>query len=258
METKGAKVLITGAGRGIGRAVARRLAEDGAHLVLVCRNIDEKLEKELKKHGAASVQTLEADLSSLEGVQGLIDVAKPLHIDILFNNAGQLTGGLLETQKIEEIYSMMQVNLMATIHLTHGLLPGMLKRKNGKIINHASVMGVLQLPCASTYSASKAAVIAFTNSLHQELKGTGVTTLTLLTPGVKTRMYDQLEPLFGRFLKIPKSAIPPERYAEMIREAIIEDIEMLNPSGLTGTVLQIAKYLPGVFQRGVSMGFNRS
>jgi len=257
MEIKGAKVLITGAGRGIGRAVARRLAEDGAHLFLVCRTPDEKLERELKKHGARSVKMLRVDLSSQESVQHLVEETKPLDIDILFNNAGQLTGGLLENQPVHDIYQMMQVNVLALIHLTHGLLPGMLKRKSGKIVNHASVMGVMQLPTASTYAASKAAVIAFTNSLRQELKGTGVTTLTLLTPGVKTRMFDQIEPLHGQHIKVPQSTLPPERYAEMIREAIIEDLEVLNPVGSTGFALRLAKYVPTLFEKGVALRFKR-
>lgn len=257
METKNAKILITGANRGIGKAVAKRLAEDGAHLFLACRKQDEKLSAEFTKAGAASVTILEGELSTKEGVQDLVDQAKKVKIDILFNNAGQLTGGLLEDQSVDDIYSMLQVNVNALIHLTQGLLPGMIERNHGKIINHASVMGIMQLPTTSTYAASKAAVIAFTNALRQELKPTKVTTLTLITPGVKTRMFDQIAPLHGKNFDVPQNTIPPERYAEMIREAIVEDLEILNPSGFTGAALKIAKYFPAVFEKGASFKFKR-
>jgi uncharacterized protein len=191
-------------------------------------------------------------------VQKLVDQARPLEIDLLFNNAGLLTGGLLESQPLPDILKMLQVNVNALIHLTHGLLPGMLERKRGKIINHSSVSGVMHLPCASTYAASKAAVLAFTNSLRGELKDTGVTTLVLITPGVKTRMFDQIEPLYGKNIEVPNVSISPERYAEMIREAIVEDLPILSPSGSTGLVLGLARHLPQVFDFAVSFKFKRT
>jgi uncharacterized protein len=257
VETKGANILITGANRGIGKAVAKRLAEDGAHLFLAIRKIDLKLVEELEKAGAASVEVLETDLSSRKGVDALVEKLGKIKIDILFNNAGQLTGGLLEEQPIDDIYSMLQVNINALIHLSQAVLPQMLKRRKGLIINHSSVSAVMHLPCASTYAASKAAVLAFTNCLRQELKDTGVQTLVLITPGIKTKMFDKIEVLYGKNVEVPKDSIPPEKYAQMIREAILEDLEILNPSGLTGAMLQVAKYLPGVFERAVRFKFKR-
>lgn len=258
MEIKSANVLITGANRGIGKAVAKRFAEDGAHLFLAIRKNDPILVEELKKLGARSVQVLESDLSTPSGVQSLVDRAIPHKIDILFNNAGLLTGGLLEKQSLEEILTMLQVNVNALIHLTHGLLPGMLARNHGKIINHSSVSGVMHFPCASTYAASKAAVLAFTNSLRQELKGTAVTTLVLLTPGVKTRMFDQIEPLYGQNLDVPRDTITPDRYAEMIREAVLEDLPVLSPGGVTGVGLTMARHLPKIFDFAVALKFRRN
>ncbi len=258
METKSANILITGANRGIGKAVAKRLAEDGAHLFLAIRKYDAALVAELKKAGAPEVEVIESDLSTRAGVDSLVDKISRLKIDILFNNAGLLTGGLLEEQPIDDIYNMLQVNINALVHLTHAVLPQMLKRKKGLIINHSSVSGIMHLPCASTYAASKSAVLAFTNCLRQELKNTGVRTLVLITPGIKTRMFDKIEDLYGKNIETPKDTIPPEKYAEMIREAIVENLEVLNPSGLTGAALQVARYLPSVFERAVGFKFKRS
>ncbi len=258
MEIKGNHILITGANRGIGKAVALMCAEDKAHLHLVVRKTDAELEKELLKAGAASVKIYPLDLSSSEAIQQFISKMKNIDIDILFNNAGQLTGGLLEEQKFEDIASMLQVNVNALIQLTHGLLPQMLKRKRGKIINHASVSAVMNFPCASTYSASKAAVLAFTNCLRAELKNTEVTTLALVTPGVDTRMFNEIPKMYGNkidlgFLK----GIPPKKYAQMIREAILEDLPELRPSGMTGIGLQMAQHLPKTFENLILKRFKR-
>lgn len=257
METKGANILITGANRGIGKAVAKRLAEDGAHLFLSIRKNDPALVEELKKAGAKSVEVIESDLSTRKGVDSLVEKMGQTKIDILFNNAGLLTGGLLEEQPLDDIYNMLQVNVSALIHLTHAFLPQMLKRKKGLIINHSSVSGIMHLPCASTYAASKSAVLAFTNCLRQELKGTGVRTLVLITPGIKTRMFDKIEDLYAKNIETPKDTISPEKYAEMIREAIVENLDILNPSGATGAALKLARHLPSIFEKAVSFKFKR-
>ena len=258
MEIRDSHILITGANRGIGKAVALLLAEDKAHLHIAIRSPDAALQEELLKAGAASVTFYQGDLSSRAGIVSLLAATENVQIDILFNNAGQLTGGLLEEQPIDDIYSMMQVNVNALIHLTHGILPRMLKAKKGKIINHGSVSGVMNFPCASTYSASKAAVLAFTNCLKAELKGTGVTTLVLVTPGVETRMFNQISELYGskvdlNFLK----SIPSKKYAQMIREAILEDLEDLKPHGFSGVGLSIAQHLPKTFEKLTSRLFKR-
>lgn len=257
MEIENRQVFVTGASRGIGRAFAKMCAENKAHLHLVLRSQDMEIVKEMEAAGAKSVTIWEADLSSRASVQTLIEKIKPLPIDILFNNAGMLTGGLLEEQPLDEIYQMLQVNVNALIHLTHEVLPGMLERKRGKIINNSSVAAYMHFPCSSTYSASKAAVMAFTNSLRLELKGTGVTTLLLITPGVKTRMFDAIEDKYSKNIETPKDAISPGQYAKIIREAILHDIEVFEPGGLTGFGLKMVKYARSVFEREVLRRFKR-
>ncbi len=257
METKKAHILITGANRGIGKAVAKRLAEDGAHLYLAVRQNDPELVEEMRQAGAGAVEILECDLSTREGVDALVQKLGDTRIDILFNNAGVLTGGLLEDQPLDDIYDVFQVNVAALVQLTQALLPRMLKRKKGLIINNSSISGIMYLPGASTYAASKAAVIAFTHCLKQELRNTGVQTLLLITPGVKTRMFDRISDLYGQNYKVPKGTITPEKYAEMIHEAIVEDLEELSPSGLTGAAMHVARHLPSLVERAVRFRFKR-
>lgn len=253
------QILITGANRGIGLAFAKMAAKEHSHLHLVLRNENSSLTNELQQLGAKSVQQWQADLSSKAEVFALIEKIKNLEIDILFNNAGLLTGGLIEEQSIDEIYNMLQVNIASLIHLTHAILPGMINRKHGKIINNSSVSAIMHFPCASTYAASKAAVAAFTDCIKLELKKTGVSTLLLITPGIKTRMFDQIEPLYSKNFDIPSDSITADDYAELIKKAIIEDKEILEPAQYspTGIGLGIAKYLKPVFEAGALKRFTR-
>ncbi len=257
METKKAQILITGANRGIGRAFAKAVAADKAHLHLVVRKKDPELQAEMLAAGAASCQLWLADLSDRKSVEKLISETADLKIDILFNNAGLLFDGLLEEQNMDDIYQMMQVNVNSLIHLTHAFLPRMLQRKKGKIVNHSSVVAGMHLPGHSTYAASKAAVLAFTNSLRLEIKGSGVTSLCLITPAIKTRMFDQIIDGFGKKIEIPKNAMAPSKYADMIREAILLDLEVLSPKGITGLGFQLAKYLPKLFDLEMARRFKR-
>ncbi len=257
MDVSGKIILITGANRGIGKAFAEASAREKAHLILSVRKKDAELEHSLKALGAASVKTIESDLSSRSGVHGLLADLKEQKLDILFNNAGLLTGGLLEEQPLDDIYNMFQVNVNALVHLTHGVLPRLIAQKSGKIINHASVSAVMHFPCATTYAASKAAVWAFSDCLQQELKGTGVSTLCLFTPGIKTRMFDKIEDLYSKNFETPKDSISPEEYAVKILNAVKSDAVYLEPTGATGFAFTVAQNFKGLFNWVVAKRFQR-
>jgi uncharacterized protein len=257
MQVKNKTIAITGASRGMGKAFCRRVASEKTDLILVNRKADPTLEKKLLELGAKSVKTYEADLSDMSDVEKVAKKLNEHEIDILFNNAGMLTGGLLENQKMADVHKMLIVNLHTLIHLTHSILPQMLKRKSGKIVNHGSVSSLMYFPCASTYSASKAAVFAFTESLRKELKGTGVSTLVLLTPGVKTDMFDEISDLYGGHIKMKLPSIAADRYVELIYEAIRMDLEILKPSGFTGINLKLSQYIPKAFEYIVDKNFKR-
>ena len=251
-------MLITGANRGMGRHFAMEAAKRGAYLHLPMRKLTEELKQELTSLGAKEVLLYELDLADPEGVDRLVSQLQyPIHV--LINNAGQLTGGLLEEQEPESIQSMLQVNVMALIRLTRLLLPPMLEGGRGKIVNNASVSGVMNMPCASTYSASKAAVVAFTRCLEQELKGTGVSTLLLLTPGVKTEMYDQIHRDYGAHLELDfLSHVSSEHWAKRVFKHIESDVTECGPSAFSNRVgLWLAQHLPNVFNGIIQKRFRR-
>lgn len=265
-QIKDEKVLVTGANRGIGLAIAIEFAKAGARVLLGARDWKSKESvaalDEVRSHVAKHefVEPFQIDLGSRDAIEDALKRLVPLEIDILVNNAGQLTGGLLEEQSLDEIYSMYQVNLVGLTHLTRGVIPGMVQRGHGKIVNNSSVSGVMNFPMASTYSASKTGVVALTACLANELRGTGVSTLTVLTPGVKTRMFDEIAVKYGNKmdLKFLEGAVAPEVWSREIVEAVADDREVLNPEGATAMGLWLARHTPSVFNKIITSRFRRS
>jgi short-subunit dehydrogenase len=235
MDLTGATALVTGANRGIGRALMEALAQQPLRVVLAGVRDPEHFEP--VPSARAEVRPVRMDLSSREEIEACCDaLGEELdRIDLLVNNAGRMTGGLLEEQDMAEVYAMFQVNLAAVAHLTHRALPGMLSRRRGRIVNNASISGYAYFPAASTYAASKAGVVALTESLRRELKGTGVSTLLLVTPGVDTDMLDATESVYGRHMDTSAwDKVSPAEWAAKIVKAIRDDDSVLAPGGKTG------------------------
>jgi uncharacterized protein len=236
VKLDGLTALVTGSNRGIGRAIAMRLASEPLGLLLCAsRSPAEAEPPEAPPGGAAEVHTVGMDLSSRESIErGCADLAELDRIDLLVNNAGLMTGGLLEEQDLDEVYAMFQVNLVAVTQLTRAVLPGMLKRGRGKIVNNASISGYAYFPAASTYAASKAGVVAFSESLRRELRGSGVDVLHLVTPGIDTDMLDATKEAYGRHMDTSDWDMhSPEDWAEKVVKAIRDDDHVLGPGGRT-------------------------
>ena len=260
MILKDKNILITGSSRGIGKALASEIAKENVHLILCSRSIEESEVQRLMVLGAKSVCHYSVDLTDMKAIDELIEKLKTddIHIDVLINNAGQLTGGLFEEQPLDKIHTMLDINLHAVLHLTHKLLPSMIKKGEGKIINNASVSGKMFFPCASTYAASKAAIVAFTESLKQELRGTGVSTLLLITPGVKTEMYDDIANLYGTNLDTSDfTYIPANKWAQKIIQAIKKDKDSLWPQGGNRFGVLLGHHFPNIFAKFIKSRFKR-
>lgn len=178
--------LVTGASMGIGLDIAHVLAERGHDLVLVARSADKlhQVAAALKAtHGAAS-HIIVADLADAAGADRVADevAAKGWTLDVLVNNAGYgLFGALTETDAADEL-KMIQLNVVALYRLTKRLLPAMVARKRGYIMNVASTAAFFSGPFMTVYYATKNFVLAFSEGLDEELKGTGVH-VSCLCPG---------------------------------------------------------------------------
>jgi short-subunit dehydrogenase len=178
--------LITGASGGIGYELAKLFARDKHALVLVARNGQKltQITTELRQIGAPDVAVIAKDLGTLEAPDEIFAETerRGIKIDFLVNNAGfGERGAFLETNLDNEL-EMVQVNAVALMHLTKLYLPGMVQRKFGRVMQVASTAAFQPGPFMAVYYATKAFVLSFSEALHEEMKGTGVT-VTALCPG---------------------------------------------------------------------------
>ena len=179
-------VLITGASSGIGYELAKLFAEANHSLVLVSRN-EEKLNQlrlDLVEKHSVHVEVIAADLSKVNAADDLmaeLDNRKIL-VDVLVNNAGFGELGSFDEITLDRQLAMVRLNVVTLMHLAHLLLPEMLKRDHGGILNVASVAAFQPGPNMAVYYATKAFVLSFSEALHEELSGTNVS-VTCLAPG---------------------------------------------------------------------------
>ena len=186
--------LVTGASAGIGAAIARELARRGHSLVLVARRkpkLDE-LASELTSEFGVRAVGIGCDLSKAPSVKRLPSriAALDLEVSVLVNNAGFATGGPFADSEPARELEQVRVLVEAPVALTSAFLPAMARRGAGAVLNVASTAGMQPMPYSAGYSAAKAYVLAFTEALHQEVRGAGVT-VTALAPGpVETEFWD--------------------------------------------------------------------
>lgn len=175
--------VVTGASSGLGREFALALALRG-HPVLAVARREERL-RALAEEVAASggkLEPLSADLSTSAGVEALLTRAASLPVGLLVNNAGVATYGPFASTAAERELELVRLNVEAIVALTRGLLPAMLERGRGGVINVASQMAFQPMPYFAAYAASKAFVLSFSEALAEELRGTGVR-VTAVAPG---------------------------------------------------------------------------
>ena len=178
--------LITGASGGIGEALARLIAGGGANVVLVARGADRlaALADELSRTYRITATVIAQDLAAPDAIDaiGRQLADRQLTVDILVNNAGFGLYGFFATTSADEEARMLQVNVVALTMLTKLLLPGMVERRHGRVLNVASTAAFQPGPLMAVYYASKAYVLSLSEALSNETSGTGVT-VTCLCPG---------------------------------------------------------------------------
>jgi NADP-dependent 3-hydroxy acid dehydrogenase YdfG len=229
---EGKVVVITGASSGLGEAAARRLAQNGAKLVLGARRLDrlQALAKELSLGADAVVQT---DVTKCAEVNRLVDRAVQSHgrVDVMINNAGLMPQSLLERLKIDEWDRMIDVNIKGVLYGVAAALPIMKAQKSGHFINVSSVAGHKVRAGGTVYSATKSAVRVISEGLRQEVKPYNIRT-TIISPGaVASELPDTITdpdigPAMSKFYK--EMAISADSFASMVIFAMSqpEDVDV--------------------------------
>ena len=220
--------IVTGASRGVGVYIARALAKEGMDLVLAARNVAglDRVASELKSLGVRAV-SVPTDITDLNALKNLVSVAEEEHgsIDVLVNNAAVDSPIFFHKERLEVIEQIMATNLTAPMLLTQLVLPGMIQRQRGHIVNIASLVAKIPFPYDVAYATSKAGLAHFTASLRAEYRGTGVSASTIMA-GAFTNTGLSAQALKDTGVIQPKSVptSPPEMAGQAVISVLKKDL----------------------------------
>lgn len=251
MSSPARTVLITGATRGIGWEFAEIFAARGYNLFLTGRD-EARLRQFAREHGSGvGITTTVADLSVPNGVDAVFDALRrsSVTVDILINNAGLGDRRAFAESDLEKQRAMLQVNIASLVSLTHGLLPGMVSRKSGRILNLASTAGFVPGPYMAIYYASKAFVISFSYALAGELRGSGVS-VSVLCPGATRTDFDRVAGTSGSRL-VSTGMMEARPVAEAGVRGMLAGKRMIVPGFSNKIMASIARFAP----RAIAAGF---
>ena len=245
MKIDGWNALITGASAGLGGEFARQLARRARTLILVARRkerLHELRDELIQQHPNLSVHTQKTDLANPCEVEELVTwlESEKIDVDLLINNAGFGDLGPFATSDPTRNEQIMLVNMVALTSLTRGLLPQMIARKRGAILNVSSSAGFLPIPGFAVYAATKAYVTSFSEALRAELRGTGVSVCALCPGPVHTEFQEVAKRPSGQ----PESG--PE-FVHVSVEQVVRDalaaLEADRPLVIPGLAMKIGMFL---------------
>ena len=231
-QLTGKNIVITGASGGIGAEIAKLCAARGANLVLLARSMDklEQLQKQLQQRYSVQIAVYQLDVSDTEQVRAIFtEIFQTVgQVDILVNNAGFGIFRAAHEAGIEEMKAMFNVNVIGLMACTSMVLPHMRERRFGHIINIASQAGKIATPKSSVYSATKHAVLGYTNALRMELAGYDVR-VTSVNPGpIATNFFDIADEK-GTYVKnVERFMLQPEYVAEKVVNAMLTKTREIN------------------------------
>jgi uncharacterized protein len=253
----GKAALVTGASAGIGRELARCFAADGHDLLLVARRRDrlEELSAELGRAYGVAIDVLAEDLSDPGAPARIAAAAATREVEFLVNNAGYGTRGAFAELDASRELSMIQVNVVALVALTRSVLPAMVARRSGRILNIGSTAGFQPGPYMAVYYASKAFVNSFTEAISFELRETGVS-VTLCCPGPTESEFAQIAGT-DRSRLFRRRAMGARVVAEGAYRAMLRAKPIYIPGPNNRWGVQSLRVAPRALVRRVVAGLNR-
>jgi uncharacterized protein len=227
MDVNGARILITGASRGIGKTIAERLANSGARVALVARNAEQLTQLAEQLNGTAHPCDL-ADPKQVDGLIERVEREAGGPIDVLINNAGLDEIGLLTDKSAEDSLRIHQVNLLTPIELCRQVIPGMTARGKGQLVNVTSSAACGAFSGMSLYASTKAGLANFTRVLRFELKGLPLTVTDVAIGPVPTEMLvnigNEFSPARRSFARLRHLQLMPNTTTDRVADAVIDAI----------------------------------
>ena len=217
MSVKMKSILVTGATRGVGEALTLKFAQNG-HVVFALARTRNQLNSLVERCGADKVIPFEVDVSKIEQVEKATAAIQREYgtPDVLINNAGVVENVSFAEQELEMIDRIVDVNLKGTLYVTRCIVPGMIARGSGRIINVSSVAGTRGIRGQATYCASKFGMNGLADTLAQELLAKGILVTTICPGGIDTPLWDS-----------EKNPYPGDKTRIMQREEVVDLIEYL-------------------------------
>jgi len=245
------RALVTGASSGIGETFARRLAAKGHDLVLVARRRErlQTLAAGLRDAHGVEAEVLAADLATAEGVERVAERLGRGDIGLLVNNAGFGTSGEFAALPVAREMEEIAVNVAALVRLTHAAVASMVAQGQGVIINVASTAAFQPVPYMATYGATKAFVLSFSEALHEEVRGRGVT-VTCVCPGPVRTEFQEVAGV--RADRLRTGWVSRERVVDAALRAASRREAVVVPGGLNQTMAVAAKLSPRFLVRRVA------
>ena len=237
---QGKTVLITGASSGLGAALASSLAQLGANLLLVARNTDALNTLKTELAAKTKVDVYGLDISDEPAVEQFASGMDLSQIDILINNAGIFCCDHMENLSSADYRSMIETNYLGQLWITRALLPELKAKKSAQIVNVASMAGAIGIAGYTAYSPSKFAMVGFTESLRNELAGTGVKVMLVLPSDMDTPQFhqeNQTKPAVTKALSGTIKPISAGNAASRILKAVERRKTELVISPLSGHIL---------------------
>jgi uncharacterized protein len=260
-QLKGKNIVITGASGGIGAEIAKLCAASGANLVLIARSIEKlkQLQTELQQKHQVRVEVYQLDVSNTEKVKEVFTAvfSEIGEVDILVNNAGFGVFREAHAATMDEIKGMFDVNVIGLMACTSMVLPKMRERRSGHIINIASQAGKIATPKSSVYSATKHAVLGYTNSLRMELSDYNVL-VTSVNPGPIATNFFNIADEKGTYVNnVKRFMLQPDYVARKVVESMLTKTREINlPRWMNmGSVVYVL--FPRLFERIGKKAFNK-
>lgn len=256
---KDSVAVVTGAGSGIGRALAKRLAAEGIAGLAIADVNREELEETASMQGDTKLSQHVVDVSDREAMQAFVDAVIGEHgrVTHVINNAGVALGGTLREVTLDEIEWLMSINFWGAVHGTKLFMPHLEKEQSAHIVNISSLFGFVAPPGQTAYCASKFAVRGFTEALRHELEGTNITVSSVHPGGVRTNIANSAriaantehtaDEIERRLKRINRnlSTTTPDRAAEII----VNGIKKRSPRIIVGPDAQLLSWIQRLFPK---------